>query len=158
MGHSSGSNVAALTIHKQMDDNCNSCDYFIGLSGVYDIAKHYTWEEERGLHDISPMSVAAHNHPNFHLYSPTYAASIQKSVLRFPKVLLVHGLHDGTVPATSSVEYSKSLKTSDGQVDIYGSFPEYDHMDPVLDLSLSAFSPTGKILASFVKFMTTSHV
>jgi len=58
-GHSYGANICALSILQSCKSQCRFVDSFIGLSGVYDISKHYEWEASRGLHIISPMGGAA---------------------------------------------------------------------------------------------------
>jgi acetyl esterase/lipase len=46
-------------------------DLFIGLSGVYDINKHFIFESNRGVQEASPMKAAALGVENFESVSPT---------------------------------------------------------------------------------------
>jgi alpha-beta hydrolase superfamily lysophospholipase len=54
MGHSSGANICGLALNQMAENRFANChiDYFIGLSGVYDIGQHYLWERDRGVHEI----------------------------------------------------------------------------------------------------------
>ena len=50
----------------------NICPFtVVGLSGVYDIEKHFLFEATRGVHEISPMGAAAITRDRFGAVSPT---------------------------------------------------------------------------------------
>jgi acetyl esterase/lipase len=156
MGHSSGANVASLCLHQYAGSFTRCVDVFIASAGVYDISKHYEWERARGLHEISPMSPAARGFNGFGRFSPTLLTDnlLQDSLSSYyPKVLFLHGLRDFTVPVTSSIEYARALKSKG--VDIYAALPDYDHMDPILELTLSSQSTTGKLIQEFIEMITT---
>lgn len=44
---------------------------FIGISGVYDVAQHYSYEEQRGVHEISSMKRAMGGLQHFGALSPS---------------------------------------------------------------------------------------
>jgi acetyl esterase/lipase len=110
-------------------------DSFIGLSGPYDINHHFDFEAGRGVEEISPMKpVNGYNRANFQTNSParllqqtlaelsadndseginTTAASLLSSLL--PKMLLVHGMEDSTVPFTATAEAARILRSVGGR-------------------------------------------
>ena len=151
-GHSSGSNICALAILNSIAnrDKLKLVETFIGLSGPYDIEKHYLWESARRVHEISPMKPAACDINNFYKCSPTIL--LQRNILTifgsnnnntnteiyeeevkrlFPFTVLVHGIQDDIVPYTSTSEFSEQLtrkKVSNELIYFNG-----DHANPILD-------------------------
>jgi acetyl esterase/lipase len=150
MGHSSGAHVAMLMlvlwIQKQQrqwknhpgepNHSRNASDsnypwdpnYFIGLSGPYDINDHFDYEAGRGVEQISPMKpICGHSREKFHKASPVkrflslfreqgdddselhnQARSIQQLT---PPILLVHGIEDATVPFTATADAGRILRS-----------------------------------------------
>ena len=151
-GHSSGANIGALAILNSIKnrDKAKLVDTFIGLSGVYDIQKHYNWESGRGVNEISPMKPAAGDIINFDKCSPTIL--LQNNILTlfcndndnnnngiyevevkrlFPFSILVHGIQDHVVPYTSTKEFSESLHNKVPHELIYFNG---DHGEPIIDM------------------------
>ena len=150
MGHSSGAHVAMLMLaqwiqtklHQQRNSQSTNLsekdiginypwepNYFIGLSGPYDINDHFDYEANRGVEQISPMKpICGHSRENFHAASPvrrflalfreqseddsmhrrTETRSIQQLT---PPILLVHGIEDATVPFTSTADAGRILRS-----------------------------------------------
>jgi acetyl esterase/lipase len=123
-GHSSGANISALCLLKYY--SLKAMGYvkqFVGISGVYDISKHYLWEKGRGVHEISPMKAAAGNtEPGFVKYSPTTLLSQLNTHKAFPHAVLIHCENDDVVPVSSSVEFALGLSRRGFQVDYF--FPK----------------------------------
>lgn len=148
-GHSSGANICALALllHASAGASHHIVDAFIGLSGVFDIEKHYLWEKSRGVHIISPMGAAAKN-PE--LASPTLLAQqwSGERPLGFPTTLLLHGASDVTVPVTSSVEFATILRRH--SVVLKTSFlNNFGHADPLMDMMKNGPSPTSVHISQF---------
>lgn len=166
MGHSSGANICALALNKLASYGADiispKVDYFIGLSGVYDIAKHYFWEKDRGVHTISPMHLAAVKFDNFANCSPTSylrksytfgdgdgdgaVFTVDKNL--YPTVFLLHGSHDTTVPPQSSREYAEALMLHD--IKVHTAYPEYSHLNPISELSTGTDLATSRTATSDV--------
>jgi len=150
MGHSSGAHVAMLMlvqwIQKQQRQWRNHSgapnysgnasgsnypwepNYFIGLSGPYDINDHFDYEAGRGVEQISPMKpICGHSRKKFNEASPVkrflslfreqsdddsvlhnHARSIQQLT---PPILLVHGIEDSTVPFTATADAGRILRS-----------------------------------------------
>lgn len=162
-GHSSGSNICTLAILRAAN-NVESIlplsssaavtaasttvtavasvtnklvDAFIGLSGVYDIHKHYLYESSRGVHEISPMKPAAGGIDCFHLYSPTQLVlnslyHIDSHTL--PAMCLIHGNSDETVPSSSTAEFAASLASRNIRNVYTYLLPCVDHGQPIIDM------------------------
>lgn len=149
-GHSSGAHISALALITSIESGCDlGIDAFIGLCGVYDLLKHYSFEAARGVHRISPMASAAKSPDRFAILSPTRRisgrfdfdeASLTSSSeilartpdLSFPPSLLVHGLEDTTVPHTSTVEFAEALQRLGVPIRTY--YPQSGHTDPIISL------------------------
>lgn len=148
-GHSSGANIIALALfhhfheidhpHNSSNNNIDDAllhkdkfvDMFIGLSGVYDIEKHYLYESCRGVQHLSPMGAAAISQDSFWRCSPTLL--IQKQLRditassndymhrhhNFPYVAVIHGDEDDVVPHTSTMEYEQSMQAFGISIDSY---------------------------------------
>jgi acetyl esterase/lipase len=125
-GHSSGANICALALFSSLELKVKAVDIFIGLSGVYDIEKHYLFEASRGVHELSPMGAAANGRSRHWEVSPTrlLARSPTNNVFGdlWPKTLLIHGQTDTTVPYSSTTEFALRLQQDDALV--VTSFPE----------------------------------
>ena len=108
------------------------CDFFVGLSGPYDISYHFDYEGGRGVEQISPMKpICGHSRINFHKASPakhlmTLIAQQREDTSTstsnhypqpptiqqlFPPTLLVHGIEDSTVPFTATSDAGRILRS-----------------------------------------------
>jgi acetyl esterase/lipase len=124
-GHSSGANICALALFSCVELKVKPIDAFIGLSGVYDVEKHYLFEQSRGVHEISPMGAAALGRKRHWEFSPTKLLKRQPKCETFPelwpKTLLLHGQSDTTVPYSSTYEFSLRLRQD--EADVTTAFP-----------------------------------
>jgi hypothetical protein len=155
MGHSSGAHIALLLlvdmISERMKPSSQSSssvsnrypwslpDYFIGLSGPYDISNHFDFEAGRGVEQISPMKpICGHSRATFDRASPakrlmsrlasfceydggggvdaTVANSIYSTRVYTlqqitPSMLFVHGIEDATVPFTATSDVARVLRS-----------------------------------------------
>lgn len=129
-GHSSGAHVALLWLVRRLFDETKtlaSIDSFIGLSGPYDIAHHFDYEAGRGVEELSPMKpVNGASHHAFRHNSPaqwllrsmakqTPLWSKEQNVL--PRIVLMHGIEDDTVPFTATAEAARILSSCGIQAD-----------------------------------------
>jgi len=161
-GHSSGANICALALlHFASWRSFKLVDAFISLSGVFDVEKHYRFEEHRGVHIISPMSAAAIDPEHYKLCSPTLLAhelsapstsssSSSPSTFNlstyFPPTILLHGSTDNTVPLSSSIDFASALILHG--VYVQTTYPAIGHVDPIFDMMLpiDSFNPTWSAL------------
>lgn len=120
-GHSSGANISALCLLQFFSESKLSyITKFVGLSGVYDIPKHYLWEKDRGVHEISPMKGAAGSiTPRFIKCSPTILLALNTTGVMFPPTLLIHCEDDFVVPVSSTVEFALHLNRHGIKIDIF---------------------------------------
>eukprot|EP01026_Neomeris_dumetosa_P009139 TRINITY_DN13047_c0_g1_i1.p1 TRINITY_DN13047_c0_g1~~TRINITY_DN13047_c0_g1_i1.p1 ORF type:complete len:501 (-),score=73.37 TRINITY_DN13047_c0_g1_i1:248-1750(-) len=70
-GHSAGAQIAFVSLVKLVEGQRNVPCMFVGMAGVYDIFKHYAFEEMRGLHHCSTMARAMGGFQAFARNSPT---------------------------------------------------------------------------------------
>lgn len=95
-------------------------DALIGLSAPYEIASHYEFESLRGLEELSPMKAACgNNKERLSEYSPVLQlfndlsrrSGTDKAFVNehCPRIAMVHGVHDDTVPYTSTRQAAKLL-------------------------------------------------
>ncbi len=114
MGHSSGSNIGLLSILDEHFLQRIKIGAFISLSAVFDVVKHYEFETGRGVEEISPMKPACGGSElSFRRCSPTH--QVHDFVRKhgsdlLPKMLLLHGILDDTVPYTSTTDLSEELR------------------------------------------------
>jgi len=156
MGHSSGAHIALLLLVKMLGERMKSSssqpaasmtrkqnnrypwsfpDYFVGLSGPYDISDHFDFEAGRGVEQISPMKpICGHSRMNFDRASPTkrllsklasfreqsdaVESSFDSARMKMPTlqqitppILFVHGIEDATVPFTATSDAARILKS-----------------------------------------------
>jgi acetyl esterase/lipase len=97
-------------------------DSFVGLSGPYDISHHFDYEAARGVEELSPMkAVNGFTREAFRRNSPALRledslVAINECQIRsldnyLPKMVLVHGIEDDTVPFTATGEAARVLRT-----------------------------------------------
>ncbi|GAX26168.1 hypothetical protein FisN_18Hh285 [Fistulifera solaris] len=128
IGHSSGAHICMLGI---LQSKIQGIQRFIGISGVYNIPRHYQFESKRGVERISPLApVCGGNLSQWKQNSPSLQR-IKPSITRkhLPPILLLHGEIDSTVPYTSSAGLYHSLIQ---QQQIRGN----ENQDPLIDLKV----------------------
>jgi acetyl esterase/lipase len=126
-------------------DQIMRIDSFIGMSAPYEIASHYEFESLRGLEELSPMKAACgYDKKRLSDYSPVLQL-FQNIVTRprveqhrfheaCPRIALIHGVQDETVPYTSSRQAARLLSLS-GIPKLEEMFlSEAGHSDTVLEL------------------------
>ncbi|GAX17629.1 hypothetical protein FisN_18Lh285 [Fistulifera solaris] len=108
IGHSSGAHICMLGI---LQSKIQGIQRFIGISGVYDIPRHYQFESKRGVERISPLApVCGGNLSQWKQNSPSLQKSNSPTTRKkLPPIFLIHGEFDSTVPYTSSVGLYHSL-------------------------------------------------
>ena len=147
MGHSSGAHVALLMLVDWIEERVKApssmtCvndatrltnedivkkkykwkpDYFVGLSGPYDISYHFDYEAGRGVEQISPMKpICGYSRDNFHRASPVkrllslFRGQREDLMLHqqlTPPILLVHGIEDPVVPFTATSDAGRILRS-----------------------------------------------
>jgi len=167
MGHSSGAHVGLLMLVEWVGDqmkkgskNSKSSpskqqqypwipNYFIGLSGPYDISYHFDYEGGRGVEQISPLKpICGHTRENFNRASPVKrllallpkqtddsrrsGSTIQQLM---PPILLMHGIEDTVVPFTATSDAGRQLRSFGLRCDeIYLS--ETGHQDVIMHVML----------------------
>jgi acetyl esterase/lipase len=137
------------------DDSLFQCvDSFVGLSGPYDIADHFDYEAGRGVEELSPMKpVNGYTRSAFRHNSPApwlHRAVGQRDALgwttttttttttthqdedhnnnHLPKIVLMHGVEDDTVPFTATAEAARILNACGISVEqVY--LPKTGHQD-----------------------------
>jgi len=131
-------------------------DYYIGLSGPYDISHHYDYEAGRGVEQISPMKpICGFTRENFDKASPAkrllaYLAQFpghptddgNAVALQYlaPKILLTHGIEDGTVPFTATSDAARQLRSC-GLEDCHDVYLEKTgHQDVVMHFMLGGMA------------------
>ncbi|KAL7546918.1 hypothetical protein ACHAWF_010244 [Thalassiosira exigua] len=163
MGHSSGAHVALLVLvdmigerakgdsspsssdtnHAPINSYPWNPDFFVGLSGPYDISHHFDYEAGRGVEQISPMMpICGHSRENFDKASP--ARRLRHLVAKYgellirqrsPPLLLVHGIEDATVPFTATADAGRALRGCGMDCDeLY--LEETGHQDVVMHFML----------------------
>jgi acetyl esterase/lipase len=165
IGHSSGAHVALLMLVDMIGerlklDNVASGkihpDFFVGLSGPYDICDHYDYEAGRGVEQLSPMkAICGGTRDNFSVASPvsrmlklasSHHATVQECA---PPILLVHGIEDSTVPFTATSDAARSLRSC-GLVhcdEVY--LEKCEHADVVMQLMLGG-GPTRNVVMEYL--------
>ena len=144
MGHSSGAHVSLLMlvdwIGERIAQGHNPShsaasedepwwpDRYVGLSGPYEIAKHFDFEAGRGVEEISPMKpICGYTRQSFDDASPVKRLmdlmrgvpdEVEHEPSRMPtirdlmpKTLLVHGIEDSTVPFTATTDCARSIRS-----------------------------------------------
>ena len=182
MGHSSGAHIALLLLVDILGERMKSSssqttasttrkennrypwslpDYFVGLSGPYDISNHFDFEAGRGVEQISPMKpICGHSREGFDRASPAkrllsklawfreqgdddvessspYSNSSTRMQMPTmqqitPPMLLVHGIEDAVVPFTATSDAARILKSC-GLTDCHEIYLEKtEHQDVIM--------------------------
>lgn len=165
MGHSSGAHVGLLMLVEWIGDQMKTSqsvkmrseqqypwipNYFIGLSGPYDISYHFDYEGGRGVEQISPLKpICGHTRENFNRASPVkrLLALLPKQTddsstrsgdtiqQLMPPILLMHGIEDTVVPFTATSDAGRQLRSCGLRCDeIYLS--ETGHQDVIMHVML----------------------
>ena len=139
MGHSSGAHILMQMVvnrlQRQLEPTTSTTttdgastiagdemrlDSFVGMSAPYEIASHYEFETLRGLEELSPMKAACGNDKeSLSNYSPVLQL-FQNLIKRpgherelvnqyCPRMAMIHGVHDDTVPFTATRQAAKLL-------------------------------------------------
>lgn len=170
VGHSSGANIGALalieSLIQQPMHKCPLFSVFIGLSGPYDLVKHYEREYERGVHEISPMKGGAGGYDRLWECSPNilmvkiFGEGKRRLApdLRQPRVALLHGIEDEVVPVHSSQVFEKSLLQA-GLTNVQGFYYNASHLGTMLDVILGDESTkTVQVLNSLQRVEEYVHL
>lgn len=131
-GHSSGAHLSILSSVEMLKTEVDSVELMkvlggrpaihsiIGLSGPYDLVKHFDFESGRGVQHISPMlGAAGGNIEGLARCSPDvllFTGYVQQgendesqSSSRSTKIHLLHGTDDGTVPHAATERMETAL-------------------------------------------------
>ena len=166
MGHSSGAHVGLLMLVEWVDDQMKTNqsvnskasskqqypwipNYFIGLSGPYDISYHFDYEGGRGVEQISPLKpICGHTRENFNKASPVkrLLALLPKQIddstrsgstiqQLMPPILLLHGIEDTVVPFTATSDAGRQLRSCGLQCD-ENYLSETGHQDVIMHFML----------------------
>jgi acetyl esterase/lipase len=128
LGHSSGAHISLLMLVDRARRKIQTgaiepfqFHSYVGLSGPYDISHHFDYEAARGVEELSPMKPACgYSREAFRLNSPAlrwmqYLTDISECDTSienaFPRILLIHGIEDGTVPFTATAETVRILRS-----------------------------------------------
>lgn len=139
IGHSSGAHVCMVALverarrevelaragHKGVaKSSLAHLDHFCGISGPYNMSRHFDFEAGREVEQISPLKPANGNSREMFLrYSPAdqladiasqCTSSEERQVLShsLPPMTLVHGMIDTTVPVSSTEEAAMVLQST----------------------------------------------
>lgn len=159
-GHSSGAHIAATAAVYAAEDafakevgtekrrvlvgEVPMPSSVVGIAGVYDIRRHYAYEESRGVAEYSPMKPACGGDPrSFDEVSPALLIGDmpEGAVAQLPPMLLIHGDKDTTVPWESSVGMSEALSAAraraghDSGVDELQILQDIGHADVITELA-----------------------
>jgi acetyl esterase/lipase len=187
MGHSAGAHLASLVtvrdaIIKFQTTEGQEClkledidpelelpkiHGLILLSGVFDISRHFIWESNRGVEEISAMSrVMGDTQESFALNSPT---TLVENVLKCrdinlkqlkslmpTKILFIHGDRDNTVPLESTLRFNGVLNELSIEDLRLRTPSEMDHVDPVTGFMYSPFKNnySSQLLFELADFMS----
>jgi len=139
-------------------------DSFIGISGPYNIQHHFAFEASRGLEQLSPMQPACgYSEELFLRFSPaeqlanlildpSLSATERDLLLNSlpPKISLVHGLNDGTVPPSSSKELSRVFQQC-GVKNCKEYYMQHTaHEDAIMQFMVPLGGPTHELVTSLL--------
>jgi len=150
-GHSSGAHIATLLcIHLVQNYISPSIVGIICLSGVYDIRKHYLFERQRLVSEISPLKTSNGLEVNFDRFSPALLIPqlSPQQVLKLPPFLLLHGKVDDVVPVNASIEFHSILQKAGATSSLH--LEDGNHTGLIMDLMLGHECPSLVIMNNFV--------
>lgn len=135
-GHSSGAHLCVMALvevwRREIANNDNALSAhtqplihsIIGLSGPYDLVKHFQFESGRGVQHISPMQGAAGGYDGLAGCSPDLlvqseigkvsadALALKENSAVHSRVYLLHGTEDETVPHEASQRMALALRSA----------------------------------------------
>ena len=115
--------------HKRIDGNV--VKIFVGISGPYDLQAQTDHLHSRGL-DSSLVRWVCQNEISKH--SPyLIAKNTTQSLRNFPKVALLHGSNDSTIPCTESLNMAAMLRHKGLDHVITRIYPGWSHTDAILE-------------------------
>lgn len=122
VGHSAGAHLCAMLLLERAKSKEGDSGYvpesFVGMAGVYDIARHYEYEKSRNVHHLSTMKRAvggqaafADQSPAVLLRKPPTSHHADVNVSRLPShVHLMASRSDITVPHIESADLHDLLQ------------------------------------------------
>mmetsp|Transcript_16225 Transcript_16225/g.31414 ORF Transcript_16225/g.31414 Transcript_16225/m.31414 type:complete len:321 (+) Transcript_16225:78-1040(+) len=153
MAHSSGAHVSMLAAIADAKQGRKLCDGLLLLSGPYDIAKHYDFERNRGVHEISFMKPAnGHSLEEFHARSPNRIVKdlSTEQIALLPHIMLLHGGKDDTVPVESTLAMEKALNDAGHKMVETHVLDKHDHVDIHTDFMIGDGDLVIDLLSKFV--------
>jgi acetyl esterase/lipase len=152
-GQSAGAQLSAMALLDDQQlrtagvDAAVVCGYY-GISGVYDIAAQYAYEQSFGR--TAPVMTAVMGGPT------AFAATSPVSAIRpgLPPMLLVHGDADETVPMQMTLDFATALRQAGVEVTpiIY---PERGHSEL---LFYTIMQDPGQMILDMAEFVARSCV
>jgi acetyl esterase/lipase len=119
VGHSAGAHLCAMLLLERSSSagDSSTCipHRFVGMAGVYDIARHYDYETSRYVHHLSTMKRAVGGPSRFRMHSPAVLLRNAEEyreldVRRLPAIHLMASRKDVTVPHIESADLHDVLK------------------------------------------------
>lgn len=106
VGHSAGAHLCAMTVVQRSRRPGAYVPAFVGIAGVYDIARHYDYEESRNVHHLSTMKRAVGGPDAFAGQSPAVLLRQREGDVSCGRlrVHLMASRSDVTVPHLQSVD------------------------------------------------------
>jgi acetyl esterase/lipase len=149
VGHSAGAHLCAMLLVERLKDPDTSAlvpDCFVGMAGVYDIARHFEYEKSRKVHHLSTMERAIGGTTNFADNSP--ALLLQRVVgkqelQRLPRVHLMASRSDITVPHIESVDMHRVLESRGCPSSTLKLYDDVGHGDFVVEWKLRGTKSPG---------------
>ncbi len=127
VGHSAGAHLCAMLLLDRARASAGSApgsmgwsshptsyvpSRFVGMAGVYDIARHYEYEKRRNVHHVSTMRRAVGGPESFADQSPAVVlGSADVDVQRLPSIHLMASRGDVTVPSIESEDLHALLRS-----------------------------------------------
>ena len=124
VGHSAGAHLCAMLLLDRArasvvgapsgagSSQLNVPTRFVGMAGVYDIARHYEYEKKRNVHHLSTMQRAVGGAESFAGQSPAVVlGSADIDVQRLPSIHLMASRGDITVPHIESADLHNLLRS-----------------------------------------------
>jgi acetyl esterase/lipase len=127
LGHSAGAHLSALALLRR-PSSAPPLHAFIGLAGVYDVAQHYGFEKQRGVHSLSTMEAAMGGQDAFESLSPACIVRSSTAAL-LPPVLLLSSTNDRTVPPAQSHVMEEALLAAGAESVAHLQYSHASHLD-----------------------------
>lgn len=170
MGHSSGAHILMQMVVNRLQGKLKAAtrgdtevvndvdemrlDSYVGMSAPYEIASHYEFETMRGLEELSPMKAACGNDkeklsnysPVLQLYKTLIKRPEHERALvneHSPRIAMIHGVQDDTVPFTATREAAKFLNLAGITKCDEMYLADKGHSDTVFDLMFGGKTQTA---------------